>query len=294
MPNDVLGALDILLDRCGDRLTLVDIGARWGANERWHRLSEIAEIICFEPDHEECERLEATRPPNVRYLATGLSDTAGERDLFVTLEPACSSNLEPIPELHEHYPGLAIIRPITKTTMPCRRLDDVLAEQGVSRVAAMKLDTQGSELSILRGGERTLATCSLVDIEVEFNPIYRRQALFCDVDRFLRDRGFVLWRFGNLVHYPTESLPSAQTDFMIAGDPGEPTVTRAPNGQVYWADAQYVRAEYPRTGAARMELEEAIVPAILAGVYGWWDLVLELLRKTGDDELLNHVRGASI
>ncbi|HUI83544.1 MAG TPA: FkbM family methyltransferase [Candidatus Binatia bacterium] len=286
------GALELLLDRCGDRLTLIDIGARWGAHERWLPLARVAEILCFEPDPEECRRLEAATPPNVRYLPIGLSDANEERDLFVTLEPACSSNFEPIPELHEHYPGLTIIRRIKKTTMSCRRLDDVLMEQGVGPVAAMKLDTQGSELSIMKGGKRALAKCALVDIEVEFNPIYRRQPLFCDVDRFLRDHGFVLWRFENLVHYPTESLPSAQAAMLIAGDPGPPAMAQAPNGQLYWAQAQYVRAEYPRTGAERMEPGEAIVPAILAAVYGWWDLALELVRKTGDVDLLKRLRAS--
>jgi len=165
-------------------------------------------------------------------------------------------------------------------------------EQRVERVAAIKLDTQGSELSIMRGGERFLAKCSLVDIEVEFNPIYRRQALFCDVDRFLRDRGFVLWRFENLVHYPTEFLQSAVSTFVIKGDPGCTSVGPICNGQLFWAEAQYIRAEYPRTGAERMNLREAIVPAVLSGAYGWWDLALELVRKTGDNDLLSRLRAS--
>jgi FkbM family methyltransferase len=284
-------ALNLLLDHCRDRLTLVDVGARWGAHDRWLPLDKVADIVCFEPDIEECRRLETSRRPNVRYLPIGLSDTDGQRDLFVTLEPACNSNFEPIPALHEHYPGLAMIRPVQKTTMFCKRLDDVLMDQGIGPVAAIKLDTQGSELSIMRGGERVLAGCSLVDIEVEFNPIYQRQALFCDVDRFLRDRGFVLWRFDDLAHYSTEVLTSAQTTMRIAADPGASTMAEVSNGQVYWAQAQYVRAEYPRTGAEHMELSEAIVPAILTGAYGWWDIALELIRKTGESGLLNRLRG---
>lgn len=287
-----VAAVNLLLDHCRDRLTIVDVGARWGAHDRWLPLEKVAEIICFEPDQEECRRLEAHRRPNTRYLPIGLSDSYGERDLFITQEPACASTFEPIRALHEHYPGLAIVRPMAKTTMLCRRLDDVLLELGIGLLAALKLDTQGSELDIMRGGQRVLAKCALVDIEVEFNPIYQRQALFCDVDRFLRDRGFVLWRFENLVHYPTESLSSAQATMMIAGDPGPITMAQVPNGQVYWAQAQYVRAEYPRTGAERMELREAIVPAILAGLYGWWDLALELVRKTGDGALLKGLRAS--
>jgi FkbM family methyltransferase len=285
-------ALALLFGHCRDRITLVDVGARWGAHDRWDSLGNLADIVCFEPDREECERLQASRAPNTRYLPIGLSDSGGERDLFVTVEPGCSSNFEPIPALYEHYPSLGIIRPLRKTRMLCRRLDDVLAEHGVSQVAALKLDTQGSELLILKGAERTLAKCSLIDIEVEFNPLYQQQALFCDVDRFLRDRGFVLWRLENLFHYSTESLPAAESMMEIVGTPAPAprTVARIPNGQVFWAQAQYVRKEYPRAGADYMESSEAIVPAILAGTYGWWDLALELVRKTGDRALSDDLR----
>src|SRR5713101_6332638 len=88
-------ALNDLLDHLSGRLTLVDVGARGGAHGRWRPLDKVADIVCFEPDREECERLEATRPPNVRYLPVGLSDAAGERDLFITVDPSSSSNFEP-------------------------------------------------------------------------------------------------------------------------------------------------------------------------------------------------------
>ena len=52
----------------------------------------------------------------------------------------------------------------------------------------------------------------------------------------------------------------------------------------------YVKARYPKTGAEYMEIEEAIGPAILSAAYGWWDLSLELIRKTGDVDLLKRLR----
>jgi hypothetical protein len=102
----------------------------------------------------------------------------------------------------------------------------------------------------------------------------------------------VLWRFDDICHYSTEHLSCAQTAMRIAVEPGQSTTAQVSNGQVYWAQAQYVRAEYPRTGAEQMALREAIVPAILAGAYGWWDLALELIRKTGEDALLNSLRAS--
>ena len=286
------GPLTLLLNRYSGPVTLIDVGARWGVHHRWSPLADRAIIIGFEPDADECARLNADSPLYISYLPIGLADEDGERDLYITREPACSSNHPPIETLYQHYAGLDCTTLERVVRMRCRRLDDVLRERGVSDVAAMKLDTQGSELSILKGSIEALKTCAIIDIEVEFNPIYAGQALFCDLDRWMRDNGFLLWRLENLEHYATEEIPMARTSFVVGAPPAQNAAASVSNGQVFWAQAQYVRAEYPQTGAAQMPFDQAIRPAILCGLYGFWDLAIELIRKTGDIELLNSLRGA--
>src|SRR5262249_23401008 len=129
-------------------------------------------------------------------------------------------------------------------------MDDWCAENAIDRVDLFKLDTQGSELDVLRGAERTLASVSVVQTEVEFNPMYEGQPLFGDVDRFLRERGFVLWNLATLSHHRVLGAraglrPASQTfDFEAS------RYTRR-SGQLFWADAVFVREEmaraYPRT-----------------------------------------------
>ena len=285
-------AIQLLQQRIRTPLRLIDVGARWGANERWGQLGQTVDILCFEPDPEECARLNASRPPHVRYLPFGLADIAGQRNLHMTVDPACSSLHPPVSALFEHYPPLAVMRPARVLTIPCRRLDDVLLEEAPGDVAAIKLDTQGSELAILHGATEALKACCLIDIEVEFNPLYQGQSLFCDVDRFLRDQGYVLWRFENLVHYAPEAVPAATSDFLLAAEPNAAVVAAVPNGQVFWAQAQYVRASYPRTGADRLPMEDACRAAVIAGIYGFWDLAIELVRKTRDELLMRALREA--
>ncbi|WP_051356943.1 FkbM family methyltransferase [Azorhizobium doebereinerae] len=284
-------ALDTLLHALSGPLTLVDVGARWGVLGRWAALGEKARIVGFDPDAEECGRLNAVAPPNVRYVAAGLADTEGTRTLHVAKQPACSSIFPPVRALVEQYPALAEVEITHTVEMPCRPLDDLLRAEGIGPVAAIKLDTQGSELAILKGGVGALAGCALIDVEVEFNPIYSGQALFCDVDRFLRDHGFVLWRLENLAHYSTQTVPAAFSQMIFHADPSPAASAQVANGQVFWAQAQYVRASYPRTGADSLTRAEAIPAAVLAGLYGFWDLALELVRKTGDADLLETLQG---
>lgn len=283
-------ALDTLLSALTGPLTLVDVGARWGVHDRWAALGDHARIIGFDPDPEECERLAAASPANVRYVPLGLAETEGPRTLYVTKQPACSSLYEPIPALVAHCPALAEVMTTHTVEIPCRPLDGVLRDLDVAQVSALKLDTQGSELDILKGGIEALSHCALIDAEVEFNPIYSGQNLFCDVDRFLRDQGFVLSRLETMAHYPLEDVPAAHAQMLLHADPAPRAVTQVSNGQLFWAQAQYVRASFPRTGAESMTRAEAIPAAVLAGVYGFWDLALELVRKTGDAALLATLR----
>jgi hypothetical protein len=56
----------------------------------------------------------------------------------------------------------------------------------------IKLDTQGSELSILSSGANALNNATMVEIEVEFTEIYAGQPLFHDVAKYMYDKGFEL------------------------------------------------------------------------------------------------------
>src|SRR5690606_12808403 len=48
------------------------------------------------------------------------------------------------------------------------------------------------ELSILQGAGDLLSGATAVELEVEFAPMYEGQALFAEVDTFMRSKGFML------------------------------------------------------------------------------------------------------
>jgi len=277
-----------LLKREIDRqIRLVDVGARWGSVDHWKDFGGQASVYGFEADAEECERLnEAVGAGNVRYFPYALfSDDRGCR-LTITREPACSSIYRPVETLYRRYPGCGIMHPEREVFVPSTTLDAFCREHGVESVDAMKLDTQGSELDILRGATQALSGCSLIDVEVEFNPLYEKQPLFGEVDAFLRARGFVLWRLNTLAHYSTALIPAAQNGILLATSPGSHRFAPIDNGQLFWGQAHYVRAEYTAFGPDSLPRQQAIIAAALVGQYGHWDLSRELIRKSGDVDLL--------
>jgi len=63
------------VDHGVEKIVAIDVGARWGASDAWTMLGNLAEIYGFDPDIEECERLNSLSPPNIRYIPIGLGET---------------------------------------------------------------------------------------------------------------------------------------------------------------------------------------------------------------------------
>ena len=91
----------------------------------------------------------------------------------------------------------------------------------------IKIDIQGAELMALQNGTETVREALVIESEVEFVPLYEGQALFCDLQAFLREQGFVFHKF----------LDMAGRAFR----PFLPPNPHAPLSQLLWADAIFVR-----------------------------------------------------
>jgi FkbM family methyltransferase len=70
----------------------------------------------------------------------------------------------------------------------------------------VKLDLEGYELDALYGAEGHLNNISIIYTEVEFIPHYKNQALFSDIDTYLRENEFQLFNIYNLVTDPSGQL----------------------------------------------------------------------------------------
>jgi len=174
-------------------IIILDIGSRGGPHRRWYPLKGIARFFGFEPDASECRRLNSAQyPVDAEFLPYALGREDGKTEsLSITRQPGCSSLYKPdLPFLKQFYygPNLEVEREVS---VQVRCLDGVREIQN-ARVDAIKIDTQGYELEILRGAKDTLRAVKLVELEVEFSAMYTHQPLFADVDVFMRDQGFFL------------------------------------------------------------------------------------------------------
>jgi FkbM family methyltransferase len=255
-------------------LVVIDVGCRWGFADMWHPLEPHVELVGFDPDATECRRLaeeNATRT-NFRFVPQALADHEGERTLYVTAQPACSSFYPPNKEVVVARPALGEVFLVEEVIVPVTTLDRWTEDANLAP-DFIKLDVQGAELGVLKGAERCLTHVRALEIEVCLNPMYQDQPLLGDIDCFLRERGFVLWRLGHLVHYglaeasPAFRLPDRHFfDSRLVEISGQ-------GGQVFWGHAWYVRAEAAMGTEA--EWDSNLRDACLAGVLGFRDLARE-------------------
>jgi FkbM family methyltransferase len=211
-------------------MTAVDIGAMLleGDVDPYTRLNKLGRlnIIGFEPQPAECEKLNALSLSSRQYLPYAVGDGT-RRSFFVTNTGMTSSLLRPNLKFAQLFNNLAELMQVVATPLvDTVRLDDV-AEIRAQGCDLLKLDTQGSEAEILAHASETLKRCLIVQTEVEFVPLYEDQPLFADVDRCLRSHGFMFHRFLGMSGRTYKPL-------MLNDNPN------AALSQMMWSDAVYV------------------------------------------------------
>ena len=188
--------LNALLNDAG--IKLVDIGGRGSALPSLLCLAPFSGYYVSEPDRGEAERLRRDlffrgTWRTLTVFTEAIASRRGEATLYVTTAPGMSSLLEPDVQITRRFYldfKFTVEGTINVTTVP---LDDAATQYGFGDACFLKLDTQGTELDILQSGERLVHESVLgVYVECAFHPFYKGQALFGDVDAYLRRRGFVL------------------------------------------------------------------------------------------------------
>src|SRR5665213_3878554 len=246
----------------GQTIILIDVGARWGANSPWNQLDErYVTYIGFEPDEEEYRNLAAGRKSvNVEYLPVGLSNAVENCILHVTREPGCSSIFPPNSPLLAKYFLSERWDVQTKTPISTVPLATILDERSIVP-DALKIDVQGAALKVLQGTGRYLDDVLLIDVELEFCEMYRREPQFAEVDSLIRRHGFELLDL-NKYHARRKILDSGHVS----------------RGQVLFADALYVRSVDSFYDSRMSEAERTRKLwnlVVMLSIYGHFDLALE-------------------
>lgn len=240
--------------------TLLEIGGvpLGGEEEPFYKLLDLfptSKVIAFEVDKDLCEKLNKTQNRNVVFYPAALGDKEETRPFYETNHAMCCSLYQPNDELNKLFNNLEVAYLNKTSIIDTVSLDYFVKSNDITDVDFVKIDIQGAELDVFKGGLKALQNTLLIVSEVEFIPIYINQPLFGDVSKFLDSNGFMFHKFLGLAG-------RSMAPIVVEGNPNFPI-------QHMWSDAVFIRHI---SEVSKLESIKILKLSILALIYGSPDL----------------------
>jgi FkbM family methyltransferase len=255
-------------------LGFVDVGARGGVHPLAEPLARLVAVLGFEPDEKECERLTtllSTESPWAEWVIepAALGSSEGAATLHRLAGPHNDSLLPPNRPLVDRF-GISSFKSAGTRAVRTTTLDTILFGKWKGRSnwgEFLKVDTQGTELHVLEGAERTLRERTVAVLaETCFCRLYEGQPLFSEVEAHLRKRGFSFYGFV-ASHYRSKKL----LDRRIG----------ATRERLINADAVFLKDPLPGSENARpLSTRQTYALFSSAMLLGYFDFALELALET--------------
>jgi len=197
------------------KLTFIDIGSHRGdfmiELERFYRIEKAALI---EPTPGLAEYLISKFNRNgIRVIQNAVSDKDYEAiDFEINVYGETSSILQINREMQELSNVDTRLEKTIKITT--RTLDSIVKELNYSKIDLIKIDVQGVEHLVLKGGKEALQNTSFVWVELSFKPLYIGSSVFNDIYTIMEDYGFILLELSPGHRSPMKEL--LQTDALFA------------------------------------------------------------------------------
>jgi FkbM family methyltransferase len=185
------------------KLICFDVGARNGLNDL-KPLSRSISLYSFEPGKDANAGLENSGKAYAGFelIDKGLYSSSGIYDLYLMANPSMSSMLKPDENvLNEYFDGIGEFKEWRKQLkiidvkkIETTTIDTVVKERSIKTIDYLKIDTQGTELEILKGAEDSLKNKKIAVIKTEFAfvPLYKDQPTFTEIDLYLKGFGYKL------------------------------------------------------------------------------------------------------
>ncbi len=255
-------------------ITIADVGANPINESPYRALADagFVDIIGFEPGKVAFAALAPLQSERETYLPYAIGD-GGKAVLNICKGGGFSSLLKPDQASIAHLGRWQhLMKVVEEVPVQTHRLDDL---EEVPAIDLLKIDVQGAELDVFRGGRQKLSNAAAVITEVAFMPLYEGQPLFDEQMAELRAQGFMFHKF---LHYNARSLTSGHSKHLRP---------RRHVNQIIDGDAVFIRDIRDPTGVADETLKAL---AILAdGVLESFDLAVRCLDILTDRKVIDPV-----
>ena len=151
-----------------------------------------AKIYTFEPIQASFQQLSQNTNtyPNIQINNLALGNKAQKLQMQIAERITSSSLFDINEEIEDKYLATNIKKK-SEEEIEVKRLDDIFDDNQIFNL--IKLDVQGYELEVLKGGIEVLKQTKIVLIEMQNHDIYSKAPKYYDLDAFLREHHFILY-----------------------------------------------------------------------------------------------------
>lgn len=259
--------------------TMLEIGGVPLSNnpEPFHRLVDLfpgSEVFAFEVDKAQCDKLNQSSKPGIKFFANALGQTEEVRPFYETQHPMCSSLYEPNEKLLKLFTNFEVVHLKSVSQIETVSLDFFTKENNIAPIDFIKIDIQGAELDVFKGAVNVLKDVVTIVSEVEFIPLYVNQPLFGDVCSYLSKQDLMFHKFLGLAGRTLSPI----------------TIDNNPNlaTQHCWSDAVFIRDIFK---VPDLTSDQLLKLSMLAFLYGSPDLTFHALQHF--DKLMGTKSSAS-
>ena len=152
--------------------------------------------------------------PNYIVVPMAVSDQRGCADFYLNGYKGASSLLELNKPGLDRWIGKESLQEVTKIRVPTIRLDEFMREAGITSIDFLKVDTQGTDLAVVRSAGEFLPSIKRVVLEVQISEVelYRGSSKRDEILAFMNESGFVLETAERQTYDQEENLSFARRD----------------------------------------------------------------------------------
>lgn len=195
--------------------TVLDIGANVGGFAFTVRpLFPQAQIYSFEPLPDCFAQMRANLANASKFQAfnLGLGDQTGDLSIQRSSHAPSSSFLRMTSAHQVAFPASAVSQ---EEKVSLARLDDLAPQLHLAEPILVKIDVQGYEDHVLRGGAQTIQRARLIIVETSFEAFYENQPLFGDIYQRLTGWGFSYAGPLNQLNQPKDGRPLQEDSLFV-------------------------------------------------------------------------------
>jgi FkbM family methyltransferase len=255
-----LKKISYLLEKnLNQKFTLLDIGAANGANGRWNIIANKITTILVEPHKESAKNLKLQGLEVIEAVLHRENDK--EIKFYNTRKPMCSSFYKPNFNHLKNFLDKDRFEIISEDTFSSKSLDSVILQ--FTQPNFIKIDTEGSELDILKGSRNTLLNVFGLEVECSFHQLREGQPLFEEIRSYLKDLDFIFIDFVSMIRWEKDNF----------GFSGQPQITDA----LFLKNEEIIIKKFNKN---EISLDELLNYFVILIVYERVDILKYVYEKT--------------